>query len=163
MCAALCIKNLPNPTNRSLNTLTIFLLIHETKSTLQTSLVGCQYHDLRGIQSVVPVQANLLNVQRITSHHLTPTKQTWPSGCWHYCKPTAPPKHAFSYLAILYIVCKATITLNIYVSKTCRRNTHPFGFLYDKLSQDVSDCLSLFSLCCCCLCDCVKLSSTGTS
>lgn len=137
-----------NTIKRSLNTHIQFFLTYENKKNTSTGLMGCQYHELRGIESVAPVQANLLNVLCTTSHQLTPTKQTWPSGCWHYRKATAPPKHAFSYVAIPYKVCKATITLNIYISKTSRQNTPPFESVHDKVSQNVSlaACLCLSSV-----------------
>lgn len=53
-------------------------------------------------------------------------------------------------LANSFKVCTAVVTVNIYVSKTCRQNTQPFGSLHDKLCQNVTGGLSLFSLCCRC-------------
>lgn len=60
----------------------VLFVTHETKRTLQQVwLVVSQYQELCRIESAVPVKANLLNLLSITSHHLTPTKQTGPSGC----------------------------------------------------------------------------------
>lgn len=123
----------------------VLFVTHETKRKLQQVwLVVSQYQESCGIESVMPVKANLLNVLSITSHHLTPTKQTRPSGFWHYCKPTAPPKHAFSYLSVPYKVCNSTTTLNIYISMTSRRNTQPFASNWARMS--LAACLCLVSV-----------------
>lgn len=122
------------------------------RRTLPTGLMSSQCWDLHVNQSVLPVRANMLNVLSTSSHQLTLTEQTWPDGCWHYCKPTAPPKHAFSFGAIPYSVCKATIAVSIYISKTRRQNTPPFECGRDKVSQNVFRAagLPVFNLCWCC-------------
>lgn len=79
------------------------------KKNTSTGLMGCMYHELRALSALCLSKQICWKYENTTSHQLTPAKQTWPSGCWHYCKPTAPPKHAFSYVTILYKVCNETI------------------------------------------------------
>lgn len=119
------------------------------RRTLPTGLMSSQCCDLHVNQSVLSVQANMLNVLSKSSHQLTLTEQTWPGGCWHYCKPTAPPKHAFSFGAIPYTVCKATIAVSISSQRRADKTHHPLNVDVTKWARmcfGLPVCLCLISV-----------------